>query len=257
MVDWDAGCYERTAAELDPVAAAVVEAARPQVGERVLDLACGTGNVALRAAAGGAHVVGVDAAARLLVVARQRAEALGVQAEFVQGDLLDLPLPDACADAVLSVFGIIFAQDPARAMGEVARVARPGARVYLAAWIPAGPINAMLAAMGRVVGRVTQERPPQRFAWSDAAAVRALAREAGLELHGTTRAELAISDVSPEAYVMGGAEHPMALAVRPVLEHVGAEAEARDAMIAVLREANEASGGFLVHSPYVVHELRA
>jgi SAM-dependent methyltransferase len=257
MVDWGAGCYERTASELEPVAAAVVDAALPQPGERVLDLACGTGNAALLAAARGAHVVGVDAAPRLLEVARGRAGELGVEAEFREGDLLELPVPDGSADVVLSVFGLIFAPDPALAMGEVARVAAPGARVYLSAWIPAGPLNAMLAAMGRVLARVSQAPPPERFAWSDSAAVESVAAGAGLSLHGTTRAELAIRDASPEAYVTGSREHPMSHAVQPVLEQAGVDAEARGAMIDALREANEDPGGFLVHSPYVVHELRA
>jgi SAM-dependent methyltransferase len=257
MVDWGAGCYERTATELEPVAVAVVDAALPQPGERVLDLACGTGNAALLAAARGAHVIGVDAAPRLLEVARERAGELGVEAEFREGDLLELPVPDGSADVVLSVFGLVFAPDPALAMGEVARVAAPGARVYLSAWIPAGPLNAMLAAMGRVLARVSQAPPPQRFAWSDSAAVESVAAGAGLSLHGTTRAELAIRDASPEAYVTGGREHPMSHAVRPVLEQAGVDAEARGAMIDALREANEDPGGFLVHSPYVVHELRA
>jgi len=257
MVDWDAGCYERTAAELEPVSRAVVEAAQPQADERVLDLACGTGNAALLAAARGARVVGVDAAPRLLAVARERARSLSLAAEFVHGDLLKLPVPDGSADVVLSVFGLIFAPDPTAALKEVARVAAPGARVFLSAWIPAGPINDMLAALGRVVARVTEAPPPPRFAWSDAAAVEAVARDAGLTRLATTRSELAIRDDSPEAYVTGGQEHPMALGVRPVLEHAGVDAEARGAMLDVMREANEDPGAFLVHSPYVVHELRA
>jgi SAM-dependent methyltransferase len=257
MVDWSAGCYERMAAELEPVARAVVDAAQPQPGERVLDLACGTGNVALLAAQRGAAVLGVDGAPRLLEVARERARSLDVEAEFREGDLLQLPVADGSADAVLSVFGLIFAPDPARALAEVARVAAPGASVFLSAWIPAGPINDMLAAMGRVLAQVTEAPPPQRFAWSDAVVAEAVARDAGLSLQATTRADLAIRDASPEAYVTGGQEHPMALGVRPVLERAGADAEVRGAMLAVLREANEDPGGFLVHSPYIVHELRA
>lgn len=257
MVDWDAGCYERTAAELEPVARVVVDAAAPGPSDRVLDLACGTGNAALLAAARGAPVTGVDAAPRLLAVARERALAQNADVDFRQGDLLALPVNDGAADVVLSVFGLIFARDPARALREVARAAAPGARVFMSAWIPAGPINDMLAALGKVVARVTEAPPPQRFAWSDAAAVGALARDAGLELLGTTPAKLAIRAESPEAYVTGGQEHPMSLGVRPVLEQAGADAEARGAMLAVLHEANEDPGAFLVHSPYVVHELRA
>jgi SAM-dependent methyltransferase len=257
MVDWDAGCYERTATELEPVARAVVDAAQPRSGDRVLDLACGTGNAALLSAARGARVIGVDAAPRLLKVARERARALTVEAEFHQGDLLALPVADAAADLVISVFGLIFAPDRARALAEVTRVCAPGARVFITAWVPAGPIHDMLAALGRVVARVSEAPAPPRFAWSDAAAVEALARGAGLALRSTTEAELAIRAESPEAYAEGGWEHPMWLSVAPVLERAGADAEARGAMLAVQREANEDPGGFLVHSPYVVHELRA
>ena len=257
MVDWDAGRYERTAAELEPVARAMVDAARPQADERVLDLACGTGNAALLAAECGARVVGVDGAPRLLEVARERARSLEVQAEFRQGDLLELPVADDSAEVILSVFGLIFAPDPGRALREVSRAAAPGARVFLSAWIPAGPINDMLSAVGRVVARVTEAPPPQRFGWSDAGAVGAVAREAGLTLQRTRQAKLPIRAESPEDYVTGGREHPMSVAVAPVLEQAGVDGEARGVMLDVLREANEDPGGFLVHSPYVVHELRA
>jgi SAM-dependent methyltransferase len=256
MVDWDAGRYERTAAELEPVARAVVDAAQPRPGERVLDLACGTGNAALLAAQRGAGVIGVDAAPRLLEVARERARSLDVAAEFREGDLGMLPVPDGAADVVLSVFGLIFAAERVRAMEEVARTSAPGARVFITAWIPEGPIQDMVAAMRRVVARVTEAPPAPRFAWSDAPAVEALAREAGLMLQSTTEAELAIRAASPEAYADAGREHPMWRAAAPVLEQAGADAEASGAMLAVLREANEDPGGFLIHTPYVVHELR-
>jgi SAM-dependent methyltransferase len=256
MVDWDAGRYERAAAELEPVARAVVDAAQPRPGERVLDLACGTGNAALLAAGRDADVTGIDAAPRLLDVARERARSLDLEAEFREGDLLDLPVPDAGADVVLSVFGLIFADDRARAVQEVARVSAPGARVFITAWIPSGPIHDMLAAMGRVLARVTEAPPSPRFAWSDAAAVEALTRDAGLTHQSTTEAQLAIRAVSPEAYGDAGREHPMWLAFAPMLEQAGADAEARGAMLAVLHDANEDPGAFLIHSPYVIHELR-
>jgi SAM-dependent methyltransferase len=256
MVDWNAGNYERTAAELDPVAEAVVKRAELRPGERVLDLACGTGNAALRAASREARVVGVDSASRLLGVARERAQALGLEVDFRPGNLLELPVDDAAADVVLSVFGLIFTPDPPRAVHEVARVARPGGRVYVTAWIPAGPIDAMLTAMGRVVGRVTQGPRRKRFPWSDSTAVDPLVREAGLSLQHTSKAELAIRDSSPAAYLAAGQDHPMALEARPLLERAGAYEEAQDAMLDVLRDANEEPGGFLIHSPYAVHELR-
>jgi SAM-dependent methyltransferase len=257
MVDWGAGTYETTAAELEPVASTVVSRAALAAGEDVLDLACGTGNAALLAAPLGARVVGVDSAPRLLAVARERARDGGIELDLREGDLLALPVDDASIDVVLSVFGVIFAEDPGRALREVARVLRPGGRALLTAWVPAGPIDATLGAMNRIVGRITQAPSRERFAWSDAAAVGQLAAEAGLVSEGTTAFELAIRGSSPEAYLALGQEHPMSLAVRPVLRRAGAESEVRDAMLAVLHEANEDPNGFLVHSPYVLHVLRA
>ncbi|QEC47934.1 class I SAM-dependent methyltransferase [Baekduia soli] len=256
MVDWGAGRYETTAAELEPVAHAVVAQARIAPGEDVVDLACGTGNAALAAAAAGARVVGVDAAPRLLEVARARATAGGLQAAFREGDLLAVPLADATADVVLSVFGVIFASDPARALGEVARLLRPGGRALLTAWVPAGPIDGMLGAMGRIVARVTGAPPPPRAPWSDPAFAGPLAAGAGLVLASTTPAQLAIRAASPEAYVSAGQEHPMALATRAAVQAAGVQDELREAMTAVLRAANEDPRALLVHSPYVVHELR-
>ena len=257
MVDWGAGNYERTAVELEPAARTAVEIAAPSRGEVVVDVACGTGNAALLAAASGARVIGVDAAARLLALARRRAAPQATDIDFREGDLLDLPLDAGTADVVISVFGVIFAADPAAALRELDRISRPGARTILTAWIPAGPIDAMLSEMGRVIGRITQAPPPRRFAWHDPDAVRELATQAGLELLRTTPHQLPIRDGSPEAYVAAGQEHPMALAVRPAIERAGAGEEVQEAMTAVLREANEDPEGFLVHSPYVVHELRA
>lgn len=172
------------------MARAVVEQAAPIAGQDVLDLACGTGKAALLAAARGARVIGVDAAARLLVVARKRADTFGVDLEVREGDLLALPVADASADVVLSVFGVVFAADPAQALQEIARVLRPGGRVLLSAWVPGGPIDAMLGAMGRIVSRVTNAPSMGGFAWSDAATVGKLAAEAGLSLEATTPGEL-------------------------------------------------------------------
>jgi SAM-dependent methyltransferase len=180
----------------------IVERAEPLSGKAVLDLACGMGNAALFAAARGAHVVGVDAASRLLEVARQRAGVSGLDVDVRQGDLVDLPLADGEVDVVLSVFGVIFTRDPALALREVGRVLCSGGRVLLSAWVPAGPIDAMLGAMGRILGRVTQSRPPRRFPWSDPAVLGPLTSEAGLSLEATISAELAIRETSPEAHVL-------------------------------------------------------
>ena len=255
MIDWDAGNYEATAAELAPVAEIVVDRSGLAAGDDVVDVACGTGNAALLAAARGAHVVGVDAAPRLLAVARTRATALALDIDWREGDLLALPVDTDAADTVISVFGVIFAPDPAAALAELARILRPGGAACISAWVPAGPIDAMLAAAGRVMARVAPA-PPPRFAWSDPDTLRPLARDCGLSLVDTHPGHLAIRAASPEVYVDAGSEHPMSLAVRPALERAGLAEQARAAMIAVLRDANEDPSTFLAHSPYVIHTLR-
>jgi SAM-dependent methyltransferase len=255
VADWGKGRYEQTAAELEPVAEAVVGAAAPVAGERVLDIACGTGNAALLAAARGADVVGVDSSPRLVAVARDRAERAGLSAEFVVGDALALPVADASCDVVLSVFGVIFAPDPANAIRELARVLRGDGRAYITAWAPSGPIDAMMTVLGRAVGRATGSPPRKRFAWSDGDAVRELAEPHGLTV-STTRDELEIRATSPAAYVDAGREHPLAVDVWPILERAGALDRLREEMIQQLEAGNEAAPAMLVRSPYVVHELR-
>jgi hypothetical protein len=115
----------------------------------------------------------------------------------------------------------------------------------------------MLGAVGQIVGRAAQAPPPpKRFAWYDPAVLRPVCATAGLELVATTPGRLEIRDASPEAYVAAAASHPMAVAQRPMIERLGVAAEVQTAMTTVLAEANEDPSAFLVHSPYVVHELR-
>ena len=171
MVDWAAGRYERTAEDLEPVAADVVARARIQPGERVLDVACGTGNAALLAARAGAAVTGVDLARRLVEAARQRATAERLDVDFHVGDAQALPFGDGSFDVALSVFGIIFASDPKRAFSEVVRVLRPGGRALITAWTPDGAIAAMSGDFARAVAEATNTPPSERFAWHEPDAI--------------------------------------------------------------------------------------
>ena len=140
-IDWGLGRYERTAAQLAPASAVVVERAAPQPSERVLDLGTGTGTAALLAAARGATVTGVDPAARLLDVARHRALEQDLDVTFALGDAAAIPVEDGSVDVVLSVFGVIFAPDPVAAAAEMARVIAPGGRIVLSAWLPGGAVG--------------------------------------------------------------------------------------------------------------------
>ncbi len=107
MTTWGAGDYPLMARHLETAAGAAVEVAVVGPGDRVLDVATGTGNAALLAAQRGAQVVGVDSEPALLEVAEQRAAEAGPQIQWLTGDVTALPVPDGSADVVMSVFGVL------------------------------------------------------------------------------------------------------------------------------------------------------
>jgi SAM-dependent methyltransferase len=254
MVDWGMGRYEHTAAELAPVAEHVISLADLERGEVVVDLAAGTGNAALLAARVGAVVTGLDAAPRLIDVARGRAATEGVEASFVVGDIEALPFDDCSFDAALSVFGLIFAGDASRAFDEMIRVLRPSGRALFSVWVPAGPIDAMVGTFGRAIAAATGSSR-DRFTWHDAAAVGELAarHDAQVRIH---EGQLSITAASPEAYVESAEQHhPMSIAGRAVLERAGTYRQARDEALAILRRGNEDPQAFRVSSPYRVIEV--
>lgn len=141
---WASGDFHAVAALIQPVAEDVVEVLDPKADWRVLDVATGSGNAALAAARRGCDVVGVDYVPALLARGRKRAEAEGLDIDLVEGDAESLPFPDASFDAVVSVYGAMFAPDQAQAAAELARVTRPGGRIGLATWTPNGFIGEML-----------------------------------------------------------------------------------------------------------------
>lgn len=128
--------FSPLAAFTTPAAAQLVKFAGVTSGQRVLDVACGTGVVALTAHAAGAEVTGLDLAPALLEDARKNAEVVGARIEFVEGDVEHLPYADASFDVVLSQFGHMFAPRPAIAAGEMLRVLRPGGRIAFSTWPP-------------------------------------------------------------------------------------------------------------------------
>jgi SAM-dependent methyltransferase len=133
---WGAGSYEKFAARLAPVQDDLIERLAPQPGERFLDIATGTGEVAVRAAAAGANVTAIDIAEPMLEKARRRAEEAGADIAFDLGDVEYLPYEDACFDVIASNFGLVFAPDHANVATELARVSCPGARLGFTAWKP-------------------------------------------------------------------------------------------------------------------------
>jgi SAM-dependent methyltransferase len=246
MIDWSAGTYELTAAQLAPAAERAVAAARITPGERVLDVACGTGNAALLAAMGGAQVTGVDRAERLLEVAAGRARAAGVAVDWRAGDALALPVEDDAFDAVLSVFGVIFA-DAEPAVAELVRVAAPEGRIVLVTWTREGVIAAGSGVVRRAVaqaGPATDgDAGPAPRDWGDPAQLEALfAPHDGVVT--VERYAHAFEAASPEAFADEWMDrHPLWLAARDVLGP-DAYAALRDPLVAVLAEGNEDPDAF-------------
>ncbi|MCA1682652.1 MAG: class I SAM-dependent methyltransferase [Actinobacteria bacterium] len=254
-LDWGTGSYETTAVELEPVARRVVEMANLASGERVLDLACGTGNAALLAAKAGASVTGLDASERLVSVAAERGAAEHVHVRWQTGDLHALPFPDGSFELVISVFGVIFAQNPEQAISEIVRVLAPGGRALVTTWIPAGGIDAAVGIAMRAVSAATGFTPP-RFPWADQAAVSALVARSGA---GASFAEgqLTFTGTSPERYFDEvQSVHPMSVATRPLLENAGVYADVREQMIAALASHNEDPSGLRLTSRYLVVQIQ-
>jgi ubiquinone/menaquinone biosynthesis C-methylase UbiE len=136
---WAAGDYAAIAELIDEIPPAhLLHVAGVGPGQTVLDVATGTGNVALRAAEAGAEVVGLDLTPELFDVARRRAEALGLEVEWIEGDAEALPYGDGAFDRVLSVFGVQFAPRHEVAATELVRVCKPGGVVGLCNWTPEG-----------------------------------------------------------------------------------------------------------------------
>jgi SAM-dependent methyltransferase len=254
--DWGIGRYELFAPDLEPAAARVVGLADPRPGEELLDVACGTGNAALLAARTGANVTGLDLSPRLVDAARARAAAERIPAAFVVGDAQELPFEDGSFDAVVSVFGAVFAFDARRAFSELLRVLEPGGRAFVSTWIPAGAIDAMIATIVPAVSRAMGVEIP-RFPWSDPGAVSALASTLGATVCFHHGGEIAFTAGSPEQYLdLQEREHPLSLLSRAVLEQAGTYPAVRRQALAALHDGNEDPHAFKATNPYRVIEIR-
>ena len=140
---WSAGDFGQIARYYADEAEAFIKRLDLKPGMKVLDVACGTGNLAIPAARMGATVTGVDIAANSVEQARQNAKAEGLSAKFDEGDAEALPYDDASFDAVVTMFGAMFAPRPELVASELKRVCRPGGFIAMANWTPGGFIGQM------------------------------------------------------------------------------------------------------------------
>ena len=146
---WASGDYPSMVETfLLPLGPRLVEACGIGPGTKVLDVAAGTGNAAIPAAAAGASVTASDLTPELFDAGRARAAAEGVELDWVEADAEGLPFEDASYDVVMSSIGAMFAPHHERVADELARVCRPGGRVGLLCWTPEGMIGALFRTMG-------------------------------------------------------------------------------------------------------------
>jgi SAM-dependent methyltransferase len=165
-VMWGSGPYRNISDHLTIAHDHLLRAVEPRAGERWLDLATGTGEIAVRAAQGGADVTGLDLAPDLIAMAEERAATAGVNVKFDTGDAEALPYGDASFDTVTSSFGVMFAPDHEAVAGELARVCAPGGRLGLLTWHPTEGVAEFFKVMA------AYQPPPapgvgSPFAWGD------------------------------------------------------------------------------------------
>lgn len=148
---WMDGNYDYFSRFMEPSAVGFLDRLAVPAGATLLDVACGSGQVALIAARRGARVTGVDIATNSILAARGRAQAEGLDARFDEGDAEALPYPDASFDVVTSLYGAMFAPRPERVASELTRVCRPGGTIAMGNWTPEGFIGTMFKTFSRFI----------------------------------------------------------------------------------------------------------
>jgi SAM-dependent methyltransferase len=253
---WAAGDYHDIAQRIEEAAHVVVEAVGADPGAEMLDVATGSGNVAIPAAARGANVTGLDLTAELLEVARRRAADAGVDVRFIEGDAEELPFPDRSFDLVTSCFGVIFAPRHRQAASELARVARPGATIAFTAWTPEG----LNGQMFKIVGSYLPTPPPDvgsPVQWGSEDHVRSLFDGSGVEL-AFERHSVSMTHDSPDSWVEYS-ERVLGptIMLKAALEPQGRWEEARARLVELFSERNESGdGSFRAPAEYLLTVAR-
>lgn len=157
---WAMGDFSVVANSVYIVAEILAETVDLRAGQKVLDVATGSGNTAIAAARRWCEVTGIDFVPALLERGRERAQAERLQIEFKQGDAEELPFPDSSFDAVLSTFGVMFAPNQEKAAGEMLRVCKPGGKIGMANWTPDGFLGEMFKLPGKYIPKPPGLDPP-------------------------------------------------------------------------------------------------
>jgi SAM-dependent methyltransferase len=166
---WMAGNYDYFSRFMESSAVQFLARLPLRAGDRLLDVACGSGQLALLAARAGAHVTGVDIATNSIEAARARAGADGIAARFDEGDAEELPYADESFDVVATIYGAMFAPRPDRVARELVRVCRRGGTIGMANWTKEGFVGRMLKTIAQFVAPPGMPSP---LLWGDEPTVR-------------------------------------------------------------------------------------
>lgn len=246
---WASGDYHVIASIIVPVGERLCDTMDLRAGERVLDVATGSGNTAIAAARRLCEVTGVDYVPALLERGRHRAAAEGVPVEFKEGDAEALPEQDGSYDVVLSTFGVMFAPNQEQAARELLRVCRPGGRIGLANWTPEGWIGQMLRVVGRHVPPPAGLRPPTR--WGTEEGLRELVGDGVASLRAT-RQSFVWRFASAQQYLdLFRTYYGPTFKAFEALDETGRQALARDLVEAVERFNRSDDGTLVVPAEYL------
>ncbi len=160
---WEGADYPAVAECLQPAARNIARSAGIGAGRHAFDLATGTGSVALKLADAGWQVTAIDLAPRLMSIGRRHAAALGLDIQWKQASMTQIPVEDASLDLVTSGLGLIFAPDPQGVLTEISRVLRTGGRLAFSAWTPTGTMGRMTSLIGEFLNRHHSAMAPFRW----------------------------------------------------------------------------------------------
>lgn len=256
---WASGSYATVAERLieDVPPRHLLERVEIEPGTALLDVATGTGNVALRAAELGAEVTGLDLTPELLDRAARRADDAGLTIAWVEGDAEDLPFEDGSFDRVLSTFGVQFAPRHRVVADELVRVTRPGGTIGLVNWTPQGHLGQVLKTVGSRLPKPPEFASPPPL-WGDEEHLRGLFAASGakLEFERATNPFVGFGSAAEWVDFMAANYGPL-LKAKEKLEPAGGWEELREELVALTAALDRGEPGELrIEAEYLLACVR-